>query len=242
MVGEYVDFSFFILNMIKHLFFDLDHTLWDFDKNSKETLQELFVELSLSDRISSFIDFYDKYIEINEELWDLYRNDQITKAKLRSVRFNETLKYFGINDNSLAEEIGEKYILRCPLKGNLFEDCHSVLKYLQSKYILHIITNGFEEVQTVKMSSCDLEDYFTEVITSEGAGVRKPNPKIFEYALKTSGAKPSESVMIGDNLEVDCIAAERMGMQAVLFNPEKKTLNKKVSYEIAHLKELLEIF
>lgn len=227
---------------IKHLFFDLDHTLWDFNKNSRETLSELFSELALSTRISSFIDFYDKYIEINEELWDLYRNDQITKEELRAVRFNKAFRYFGFEDENLAVELGDMYIQRCPLKGNLFEDCHSVLEYLQSKYILHIITNGFEEVQAVKMSSCDLEGYFTEVITSEGAGVRKPNPKIFEYALQTSGAKPSESVMIGDSLEVDCIAAEKMGMRAVFFNPEKKSENKKVSYEIAHLKELLDIF
>lgn len=227
---------------IKHLFFDLDHTLWDFNKNSKETLLELFDELSLSSRISSFIAFYDKYIEINEELWELYRKEKITKAELRSVRFKRALKCFGVEDEKLAIELGDKYIQRCPLKGNLFADCHSVLESLQSKYILHIITNGFEEVQEVKMSSCNLNDYFTEIITSEGAGVRKPNPRIFEYAFETSGAKPSESVMIGDSLEVDCIAAEKMGMQAVFFNPEKKLENKKVSYEIAHLKELLEIF
>jgi len=227
---------------IKHLFFDLDHTLWDFNKNSKETLFELFDELSLSTRISSFIAFYDKYIEINEELWDLYRKDKITKDVLRSVRFKRAFKCFGIEDESLAIELGNKYIQRCPLKGNLFADCHSVLESLQSKYLLHIITNGFEEVQEVKMRSCNLDDYFTEIITSEGAGVRKPNPRIFEYAFETSGAKPSESVMIGDSLEVDCIAAEKMGMHAVFFNPEKKFENKKVSYEIAHLKELLEIF
>jgi len=227
---------------IKHLFFDLDHTLWDFNKNSKETLLELFDELSLSSRISSFIAFYDKYIEINEELWELYRKEKITKAELRSVRFKRALKCFGVEDEKLAIELGDKYIQRCPLKVNLFDDCHSVLESLQSKYILHIITNGFEEVQEVKMSSCNLNDYFTEIITSEGAGVRKPNPRIFEYAFETSGAKPSESVMIGDSLEVDCIAAEKMGMQAVFFNPEKKLENKKVSYEIAHLKELLEIF
>ena len=227
---------------IKHLFFDLDHTLWDFNKNSKETLLELFDELSLSSRISSFIAFYDKYIEINEELWELYRKEKITKAELRSVRFKRALKCFGVEDEKLAIELGDKYIQRCPLKVNLFADCHSVLESLQSKYILHIITNGFEEVQEVKMSSCNLNDYFTEIITSEGAGVRKPNPRIFEYAFETSGAKPSESVMIGDSLEVDCIAAEKMGMQAVFFNPEKKLENKKVSYEIAHLKELLEIF
>ena len=227
---------------IKHLFFDLDHTLWDFKKNSKETLFELFNEFSLSNRIPSFKCFYNKYIVINDELWDLYRNDKITKAQLRSLRFKRALKSFGIEDEMLAIQIGEKYIKRCPLKGNLFADCHFVLGILQSKYILHIITNGFEEVQEVKMNSSNLRNYFTEVITSEGAGVRKPNPRIFEYAFKISGAKPSESVMIGDSFEVDCIAAEKMGMQAVFFNPDKKLENEKVSYEIAHLKELLEIF
>ena len=227
---------------IKHLFFDLDHTLWDFSKNSKETLFELFEDLSLSTWISSFTAFYDKYIEINDELWDLYRKDKITKLEMRLIRFSRTLEYFGVEDESLALELGDKYIQRCPLKGYLFADCHLVLENLQSKYTLHIITNGFEEVQAVKMSSSNLDDYFTEVITSEDAGVRKPNPRIFEYAFNVSGAKPSERVMIGDSLEVDCIAAEKIGMQAVFFNPEKKLENKKVSYEIAHLKELLEIF
>lgn len=227
---------------IKHLFFDLDHTLWDFSKNSKETLFELFEDLSLSTWISSFTAFYVKYIEINDELWDLYRKDEITKLEMRLIRFSRTLEYFGVEDEALALELGDKYIQRCPLKGHLFADCHRVLENLQSKYTLHIITNGFEEVQAVKMSSCNLDDYFTEVITSEDAGVRKPNPRIFEYAFNVSGAKPSESVMIGDSLDVDCIAAEKIGMQAVFFNPEKKLENKKVSYEIAHLKELLEIF
>jgi putative hydrolase of the HAD superfamily len=229
---------------VQHLFFDLDHTLWDFNKNSKETLCELFDEYNLSERIPSFISFYDKYIEINERLWGLYRDEKITKVKLRSVRFNDTLKYFRVEDEELAREIGEKYIQRCPLRGNLIDGCHQVLKKLQSNYTLHIVTNGFEEVQAVKMSSCNLDDYFTCIITSESAGARKPNRKIFEYALAKSGAKQSESIMIGDSLEVDCISAEEMGMKAVFFNPDgnRNIENKKVSYEVAHLKELLDIF
>jgi len=227
---------------VTHIFFDLDHTLWDFNKNAVETLSELYSELNLGDHLPSFLEFYSKYIEVNESLWDLYRNKGITKASLRTVRFTETFKYFNIDNPSLAEDLGNEYVLRGPYKSHLFPACHEVLSDLKSKYNLHIITNGFEEVQAVKMATSNLTQYFNQIITSEKAGVTKPHSKIFEYALAAAGAKASESIMIGDNFEVDCLGAENVGIAAVYFNPDKLIQNKKVSYEIAHLKELIDLF
>jgi putative hydrolase of the HAD superfamily len=227
---------------IKHIFFDLDHTLWDFNKNAEETLSEIYEELNGSDFIPSFSAFYNTYIEVNERLWGLYRNKKISKASLRTTRFNETFESFNLFNPNLAQKFGDEYVRRGPYKSHLFPDCHKVLSYLKSRYQLHIITNGFEEVQAVKMQSSNLNQYFDQIITSEKAGVTKPHPQIFEYALAASGAKASESIMIGDNFEVDCVGAENSGIAAVYFNPDKLVQNKKVSYEVAHLKELLELF
>jgi len=226
---------------IKHIFFDLDHTLWDFNKNAQETLSELYHELELGSFLPSFKEFYDQYIEVNEGLWDLYRNKEITKESLRTVRFVKTFQYFNIQNDSIANVLGNEYISRGPYKSNLFPFCHEVLAYLKSKYTLHIITNGFEEVQAVKMESSNLYQYFNQIITSEKAGVTKPHPQIFEYALKAANAIASDSIMIGDNFEVDCVGAEKSGKRFD-FNPDKIAQNKKVSYEVAHLKELKVLF
>ena len=149
---------------IKHLFFDLDHTLWDFNKNAQETLTELYNELLLSDHFPSFIAFYTKYIEVNDSLWDLYRKKLITKASLRSIRFIRTFEYFDLYNVALAETLGNEYVRRGPYKSNLFPSCHEVLADLKSRYHLHIITNGFYEVQTVKMQYSNLNQYFIEKI------------------------------------------------------------------------------
>lgn len=228
---------------IKHLFFDLDHTLWDFNLNSRETLLEIYNEIELQGLgVYSFDAFYHKYIEINDALWNLYRKDEISKQDLRSTRFYQALLFFGVDDVVLAERIGDAYIKRCPVKVNLLSGCIEVLDYLNKRYQLHIITNGFEEVQHLKIKASNLDQYFQNVITSEQAGVRKPHSDIFTHALNNAGALAHESVMIGDSLEVDCVPAENLGIQSVFFNPEKKAENKKVCYEIAHLKELIDLF
>lgn len=228
---------------IKHLFFDLDHTLWDFKKNSQETLFSIYNYYELSTYTHfSFELFYTRYIEINEGLWALYRQNEVSKEELRSVRFEKTLLSFGVANVELARKIGQAYISECPSKGYLFDSCHEVLQELSSRYKLHIITNGFLETQKVKMQSCDLNKYFDVFVTSELANTRKPNPEIFEYALSRANASPAESIMIGDDIEVDCLPAEKVGMQSVWFNPQKTFSNKKVSYKIAHLKELLDLF
>ena len=149
------------------------------------------------------------------------------------------LNDFGITNNQLALDLGDRYVSSAPYKTHLFPFTHEVLQYLKSKYQLHIITNGFEEVQLIKLRSANLTQYFTHIITSEMAGVTKPHPQIFDYALNAAKAKPEESIMIGDNFEVDCVGAEKRGIKAVFFNPHSEKQNQSVSFEIRYLKELL---
>ena len=222
-----------------HIFFDLDHTLWDFDRNSRETLEELFELYSLKNYgIAVFEDFVETYRQVNDQKWDMYRKGLITKADLRATRFHDTLLRFEVNHPELAAEIDHEYILRSPHKTNLFPHALEVLGYLSEKYKLHIITNGFTEVQDIKITQSGLQPFFTYKITSEMAGVNKPDPVIFRHALKMAGAKRTESIMVGDNLEVDIVGARRVGLDQVYFNPDKKPHSEKVTFEIGNLNEL----
>ena len=226
--------------MIKHIFFDLDRTLWDFEKNSHTTLLQLISHFNLIEKgIDTPESFIKKYKIHNAKLWDLYREDKINKEELRSKRFLMTLAECGIDDKTLAEQFGLAYIKQSPLQTNLFPFSHEVLSYLRTKYRLHIITNGFEEVQHIKLAASDLKQYFDVVVTSEKAGVKKPNAKIFEFALEQVNAKAEESIMIGDDLAVDVLGAEKVGMQGIYFNPNKEEHKKEVAHEIFCLSELM---
>jgi len=228
--------------MIKHIFFDLDRTLWDFEANSHETLLELCTSHNLSDK---GIEDYEAFIKIykvhNEQLWDLYRQDKIKKEDLRGKRFRLTLAEYGIDNPELAEEFGQAYIKLCPLKTVLFPFTHQVLKHLSKKYKLHIITNGFEEVQHIKLVSSGLTQYFDLIVTSEQIGVKKPNARIFEFALSQAKAIPEESIMIGDDLSVDILGAEAVGIQGVYFNPNRIAHKEYVVHEIFCLSELISL-
>jgi putative hydrolase of the HAD superfamily len=227
------------LKLYKHIFFDLDHTLWDFDRNSRETLEELFEAYSLKNYgIAVFEDFRDTYHRINDQKWEQYRQGSITKEHLRATRFHDTLLQFEVNHPELAAEIDREYIARSPHKTHLFPHALEVLGYLAEKYTLHIITNGFTEVQDIKITKSGLQPFFTYKITSEAAGATKPDPVIFRHALKMAGAKRTESIMVGDNLEVDIIGARRVGLDQVYFNPDKKPHSEKVTFEIGNLGEL----
>jgi len=223
----------------KHIFFDLDKTLWDFDKNSLETFSDIFSKHKLKERgIPSLSDFLNIYTEHNLRLWDQYRKGEIEKKELSYKRFDLSLIDFGIIDIELAKAIGADYIYLSPLKTNLFPEARETLEYLSAKYSLHIITNGFEEVQYRKIKASDLNQYFDKVTTSEEAGCKKPDPRIFEYALDKANAKASESLMIGDDIEVDIIGARNTGIDQVLFNYLMIQHNEIVSHEITNLKEL----
>ena len=227
----------------KHIFFDLDRTLWDFEKNSHEVLIELYQYYCLQtkgiDNIKLFIERYEYH---NEKLWELYRQNKIEKNKLRNERFKITLNEFGINSIELANDLGDYYVAHCPKKTNLFPFVHSTLKYLKNKYKLHIITNGFEEVQYQKLENSNLIDYFEQIITSEQVGFKKPSEQIFKFSMIKASAKPSNSLMIGDDLHADILGAKDIGMAQVFFNPLKhEHSNSDITYEINCLSELVEI-
>ena len=172
--------------MYEHIFFDLDRTLWDFDVNSHESLLELCDTYKLNER---GIEDYEEFIKIykihNEKLWDLYIENKITQQDLRRERFQRTLTEFGVDDFILSENIGEEYIQVCPRKNRLFPYAYEVLDYLQNKYSLHIITNGFEKTQHIKLDYANLTSYFNHIITSEKLGVKKPNSAIFLESVLT---------------------------------------------------------
>jgi putative hydrolase of the HAD superfamily len=226
----------------KHIFFDLDRTLWDFEKNAREAYTEIYQKFKLRELgIPSIEDFVKSYLHHNEILWALYRDGKIEKVYLKARRFELTLQDFGIDNPQLAEKIGEAYVTISPRKTNLFPHAHEVLVYLKEKYPLHIITNGFEEVQDSKLKNSKLGHYFQHVITSEAAGCKKPTSCIFDFALETVGTSAEESIMIGDDFEVDIIGATENGMDAVFFNPEKVSHNGGATFVIEDLIELKKI-
>ncbi|WP_440121011.1 YjjG family noncanonical pyrimidine nucleotidase [Tenacibaculum sp. Ill] len=222
---------------IKHLFFDLDHTLWDFDRNSKLTFQQIFEEQKINIPIH---DFLKAYIPVNLKYWKLYREDKVEKSALRYHRLKETFDSleYRVSDN-LINLISEDYIRYLPNFNYLFDDAIEVLQYLEKKYHLHIITNGFEEVQNLKLEKSGIHTFFREIITSECVGVKKPNPKVFEFALGKAGAKAHQSVMIGDSYEADVMGAINSGMRAIHFSQENKgTEGQRVS-TLVELKKYL---
>lgn len=226
---------------IKHIFFDLDHTLWDFETNSKQTLLEIYEQFIADFQTCTFEEFYQTYKTVNEAYWSLYRKNQTTKTQLRTGRFHDTLKKFKINDEKLAETIATYYVTHSPRKTALFNGTRETLQQLSLKYQLHIITNGFEEVQHLKLQTCNLTPFFTQIITSEKAGVKKPLPDIFVYAMKVSGAQVHNSVMVGDSFEADIAGAANVGWKQIFFNPHRQETPFKPTAIIYSIPELLEI-
>lgn len=229
--------------MKKHIFFDLDHTIWDFDRNAEETLNELYHTHKLKELgLQSCSDFILKYTENNHQLWADYHLGKITKEFLRAERFSKTFIQLGIHPDSVPHQFEDDYVSISPTKTNLFEAAEEVLAYLQQKYSLHIISNGFKETTLTKMNLSNLNPYFENVIISEDVGVNKPNPQIFEYALDKAKATKAESIMIGDSLEADIYGALNFGMEAIFFNPLEKEKPAEVAKQITHLKELMLLF
>ncbi len=226
----------------EHLFFDLDHTLWDFDTNSRDTLSELYQRHKLADNLTGTEnEFLDTYIRINEEKWALYRVGKIDKKTLRRERFLETFAEFGLVDEVFSHEFEIEYIDTCPHKTTLLPGAIEVLEELQNKYHLHIITNGFSEVQEIKLTKSGLKPFFKQIVSSDEIGVNKPAAPIFVESLKRAGAKRSQSLMIGDNLVADIIGAKNCGIDQVYFNMHKQKHNERVTHEIKHLLELKNI-
>ena len=224
---------------IKHIFFDLDHTLWDFESNSKKTFSLIFKRNNIDVNFENFIEVYKP---INHRYWKLFREDKVSKADLRYNRLREAFNEvdFTVSDD-MIHLLSQEYITYLADHNALFDDALSVLGYLDKLYTMHIITNGFEEVQHRKLHNSKLFPFFDQVITSEKVGVKKPNPLIFEYALEVSGAGAHESVMIGDNFEADILGAMNVGMQAIFckFNGEVATEEVPTVDNLLELKNFL---
>jgi putative hydrolase of the HAD superfamily len=223
-------------NNIKHIFFDLDHTLWDFDKNSNLAFLNIFEKHALTVEIDQFLKVY---TPINSHYWKLYREDRVSKEDLRHGRLRETFDGLQVSVTDVQiEQLAIDYIEQLPNHNYLLEGTKEILDYLDSRYTLHIITNGFKEVQRKKLESSGISKYFETVTTSEDVGVKKPNKRIFEVALKNAAAKADESIMIGDNLEADILGAQNFGMQAILYNYYKEEFSPEY-HQVLGMRELL---
>jgi len=222
----------------KHLFFDLDRTLWDFNQNSKLALTDIMYHYGLVNEQLTPEHFYATYCRINDRFWALYREGKMPKEKLRRDRFIEALGEYGIHDDSLAEKISQDYITFSPRQTMLVHGTLETLDYLVQQYSLYIITNGFDDIQYHKLNNSGLAKYFTRTFTSEQVKSSKPEREIFAYALSSVNARKEESLMIGDDLEVDIAGAAGYGIDQVFFNPEGLSHNLHPTYEIRQLTEL----
>jgi putative hydrolase of the HAD superfamily len=223
----------------KHIFFDLDHTIWDFDKNAEETLYELYDIYRLSEiGLPSASIFIETYTRNNHKLWAEYHTGKISKDELRETRFKRTFLELGVHPDVLPLAFEDDYVKLCPTKTNLFPHAHETLQYLQNKYTLHLISNGFKESSELKVGNTNIGRYFQNVIISEIVGVNKPDPAIFEHALALAGATKNESLMVGDSLEADVYGALNFGMDAIYFNPFNTPKPDNVPLQVTHLKEL----
>ncbi len=222
----------------KHIFFDLDHTLWDYEKNAKETLYELHFLFELSKLNILQEKLLEVYRLVNFELWRSYNKGLVNKDELREIRFFKTLGHLGINDRMLAAKMEEAFLEICPKKPHVLPNCIEVLEYLREKYVLHIITNGFKGSTNSKLVNSGLKPFFKETITSECIGITKPNAAIFEYAIKKAGTNAEESIMIGDNPETDIQGAFNTGMDRIHYNPRKRDCQIEMNHSISDLIEL----
>lgn len=228
----------------QHLFFDLDHTLWDFEMNAKETLYDLNILYQLESRgVYSFDSFFNQYSYHNNKLWDRYTKGFIKQEELRWKRMWLALLDFKIANEALAKQMSAGFLDRLPLKKNLFPYTTEILEYLRDKnYAMHLITNGFDTIQHSKLASSNLRHFFTEVITSENSNSLKPNKEIFDFAMNRCNTTPEECIMIGDNLDADIAGAMNAGLDTIFVNHLHKEADIEPTYIIHHLKELEEIF
>lgn len=225
----------------KHIFWDLDRTLWDFDKNSEEAIRDLYSKRKLQQKLGvPFSDFYAEYIQINHGLWAAYRKGEVTKDELRLRRFHHSMEKFEYSDSVFALSFNDDYVALCSSKSNLITHSLEVLDYLEPHYNMHVITNGFVEAQQVKINNSGLHKYFKQVIVSDGLGYRKPDKRIFDYAFEKSGATAENSIMIGDDYGPDVLGAKAMGMDQVYFTKELQK-GEEATFVIGNLLELKNI-
>ena len=227
------------VNRISDIFFDLDHTLWDFEKNSALTFELIFSKLNCKVEINDFLAHYNP---INQNYWRLYRQNKISQKELRIQRLVQTFNALNIKIKvKELKEISNQYIENLSKFPYLFEGANDLLKHLKKNYKLHIITNGFDRVQNFKIKNSGLKPYFNFIFTAEKVGFKKPHPKIFETAMNTVGSTPYSSLMIGDTFEADIQGALKLGMQALHFNSHNEPEHKRCTI-IYSLKDIQQIF
>lgn len=227
----------------KHLFFDLDHTLWDFDKNSERTLRHLYDEYALASRgVTDFDNFFKTYIVHNDRMWERFRNGYIKREELRWKRIWLTLLDFKVADTNLAYEMSAAYLELLPTQTLLTPFAKDLLNHCSGKYQMHLITNGFETTQWQKLQYSGIASYFGHVITSEKCERPKPHREIFDYALAATGAQAADSIMIGDAIDIDILGAHNAGWDQVYYNPNQIAHNRKPTYEVKCWKEMMKVF
>lgn len=221
----------------------MDNTLWDFEKNSREALLHLFKEHQIEKECGvDFPKFIESYEAINHDLWHKYSLQLTTKSELRYQRFHKAFLEFGRDDLQLAHHWAEEYLKISPYKTHLIEGTREVLEYLKNKYTLHLITNGFKEVQHIKLECCQLKPYFEHIIISEEHGVNKPDVKIFRLAEAFSESTHRECVMIGDNYDTDILGALNAKWKAIHLTNETSVNFKENCFVIKKLEELKGLF
>ena len=226
----------------KHIFFDLDRTLWDFDAAAEVAFERIYEKYDLKEKgIPSAHDFHEVYHPLNEHLWELYRENKITKDDLNRTRFVLPLEHYGIHDVELADHLSEDYVYWSPRIVRLVPGTMELLDYLKPKYHLHLITNGFQEVQDTKLTLSGMKPYFETLTVSEEVGVKKPNPEIFHYALRKANARAEESLMIGDEMAVDIDGARLVGIDQLFFNRKGEPTDGECTYEVYNLLEIKNI-
>ena len=227
----------------RHLFFDLDRTLWDYENNASEALNEIYHAYNLVTIFAGFSNFHLTFTKHNNDLWKEYREGKVHKDILRTLRFERTLLDYESINPSLAIELNNDFLEISPRKPHLIPGAIQLLEYLiKMRYNLYIITNGFTKIQLLKMETSGLTGYFDKIFTSENTRSNKPQRAIFEHAVTSVNARKLQSIMIGDDLETDIIGARNFGIDQVYFNPEGISHNEKITYEISELTELLKIF
>jgi YjjG family noncanonical pyrimidine nucleotidase len=234
-------FNFFdsLFQNKSHIFFDLDHTLWDYNRNCEEALEEIFVNFQLQNiGITNSKILITNFHIVNENLWKLYDTHQITASELRTRRFREIFDLFSISDHTLCDQLHEAYMDLSPNKPHVLPGTTEILEYLHPKYNLHIITNGFFDNQAMKMKAAGITHFFKSVTCSHSAKARKPEKAIFEFALNQAKATVNQSVMIGDNYDVDILGAKNVGMDFVFFNPSNNFMKNEEKSMVKHLLEL----
>ena len=223
----------------KHIFFDLDRTLWDFDAAAEVAFERIYEKYDLKSLgIPNAHEFHEVYHPLNERLWEQYRANEITKDDLNRTRFVLPLEHYGIHDIALADHLSEDYVYWSPRIVRLVSGTMELLDYLKPKYHLHLITNGFQEVQDTKLSLSGMKPYFETLTVSEEVGVKKPNPEIFRYALRKAHAAAEESLMIGDEMAVDIDGARDAGMDTMFFNPSGIAVEGERTFEVHRLAEI----